>query len=83
MPGFFRNVIGDLSAMKPPVFNEDLIGVHAGDDYAGQINPRRLAFECGGIGARALSGGIEGNSNRIEKLQVGTLTGERKNEIVP
>src|ERR1700726_3169036 len=73
MSEFRCDILGDLSAVEAPVFNENLVGVHASDNHAGQINSRCLAFERGGIGARALGGRVECNSNRIEELEVRTV----------
>lgn len=63
MRNFCRNVVGDLPAVKSSIFNEDFIGMHAGNDHAGQVNTWCFTLQGGWIGARALGGGIERNSN--------------------
>ena len=41
--------VGDLLAVKAAVLDEDLVGVHPGDDDTGQIDTLALAFERLGI----------------------------------
>src|SRR5579863_1498443 len=58
----------DQLAVETPIFNEDLVGVHAGDDHASQVNTRSLALQRLRIGLRPQRGGIQRNSNGIQKL---------------
>ena len=46
--------LGDLLAVKAPVLNEDLVGVHARHDHACQVNSGALAFQRLRIAARLL-----------------------------
>src|ERR1035438_3993916 len=73
---------GYLAAVKPSIFNEDFVGVHAGDDHTGQVNAGTLAFERGGIGARLLCSGIQRDSRGGEEVEVGTIADHGKNKIV-
>ena len=57
--------------MKAAVFDEDLVGVHARDDHAGQVNSGALALQSFGIGARPLRIRLQGNPGGIQEFQVG------------
>lgn len=42
----------DLLAVKAPVFNEDLVGVAAGNNHSGKVNSRDVALTGPGIAIR-------------------------------
>ena len=64
------------------VLDEYLVGVHARDNHAGQINSGPFAFQGMRISARALRFGLDCDACRVKKLQVGTVADQRENKIV-
>src|ERR1700689_2557410 len=68
----------DLFAVEAAILDENLRGVFAADDHAGQVNARNIAFERVGIQIRLAVAGIETNSLLLEKIEIGMIAGHRK-----
>ena len=79
---FAGDVFSDQLSVKPPIFNEYLVGVHACNDDARQVNAGAFALQSFGIGARALCFGLQSNACGIQKLEVGLVADQRENEII-
>ncbi len=63
--------LGDLLAVEAAVFDENLVGVHAGDDHAREIHPLAVAFQSLRIGARLLRLRIETDAERCQEFRSG------------
>ena len=79
---FAGDGFSDQLSVKPTIFNEYLVGVHAGNDDTGEVNSGTFALQSFGIGARALCFRLESNSCGIQKLEVGLVADQRKNEVI-
>ena len=72
-----------LLAVEAAVLDEDLVGVHSGDDHARQIHSLALAFERFGIRVRASASPARSViPMRVQELEVGTVAGHREHEII-
>src|SRR5688500_12215883 len=78
-PGYRRS---DLFSMKSTVLDEDLVGMHSGDDDSRQIHTRPGAFKSLGIGARAECLRFQLDPVRGEKLEVRPVTGHSEHEVI-
>src|SRR5579872_555082 len=75
-------VLGNLPPVEAAVLNEDLVRLVPGDDNAGQINPRHIAFQAGRIAGRAAKLTFNADSQRFQKLEIRPIPGERQNRLV-
>src|SRR5579885_2761595 len=77
---FYRR--GDFFAMKTAVLNENLVRVHACDDYARQVNALRIALERFGMGVWPLRLRIEPYAERCEKVKIGMIARHCEHKVV-
>ena len=63
--------------MEAAVFDEDLVGVHAGDNDAGEIDALTVALQRAGIGVRTLGDGIEADAVGGHELKVRPVADQR------
>ncbi len=69
--------------MEAAVLDEDLVGALAGDDDTGEVDAGDVALERGGIADRAaVVVLVELDAERFEELEVGSVAGEREDEVI-
>ena len=78
----FADVCNDLFAVETTIFNEDFIGVAAGNDHAGKINSRDIALACFRIAVWPGRSGIDFNADVTQEIKIGMISGECINVIV-
>src|ERR687886_449122 len=62
-----------LASVKSSVFYEDFIGVHAGYDYASEVDSVSLALQRNRISNRLLRFRLQRDTHRSEKRQIGLI----------
>src|SRR5437588_3808735 len=81
-PQLLAKVGRDLLAVETPVLDEDLSGLHAGNDNAGQINSGNVAFQGLQITYRPHLRRFKPNAYFPQKIEVRMVTRHGQNEIV-
>src|SRR5215472_4809976 len=67
----FGDGLGDFLAVKAAVFDEDLVGMHSGNDHPRQEDTGSIAFERIRIRARALTHRVQSDAERRQELEIG------------
>ena len=70
------------ASVKTAIFDENFVGMHAGDNHSRQIDAGSLAFQRLRIGARPKCRRLYGNPCGIQKHKVRAVTYQGKNEII-
>ena len=68
--------------MEAAVFNEDLVGVPAGNYHAGEINSGNVALAGFRMAVGTGCSGIDFNADAAQEIEVGMVSGERVHVIV-
>src|SRR3974377_424221 len=64
------NRLSDQLSVKPPIFNKNLVRVHACDDDSREVNSAAFTLQSFRIGPRTPRVRFQGNSRRVEKFQI-------------
>src|SRR5579859_1244037 len=72
----------DLTSVKSPVFDEDFIRVHPGDDHTRQIDSGTGTLQGIRVGARALCLRIQSDSGGVQELEVRLVANECKDKVI-
>src|SRR5271155_4407599 len=76
------DILGNLTAMKTAVLDENLVGAHAGNDHSGEAEPRYIALQRLRIARRAAVLPFQLYANRSQKIKVGVVPGQGKDKVI-
>src|SRR5579883_3567242 len=74
--------LGDDPAVKTAVFDENFIGVHSGDQHAGQIHSGAVASERIGVGIGPPGFSIAADAVPLQDFGIRAIAGHGEDEVV-
>jgi len=69
-------------SVEAAVFDEDLVGAHAGDDNAGQVNAWDIALEGLRIADWKPVGALETDPHRLKKTEIEMVAGHGEDKVI-
>jgi hypothetical protein len=78
----FLNVRDDLLAVEATVFDEDLVGMPAGNNHAGKVDAWNITLAGFGVAVGAGGSGIDFHTHPAQEIKVGMVAGQSKDKLI-